>query len=433
MGSSWPSTAAAVYRHHPLLLAALRAELDRREPLLRPPLHRRASAWFEQQGNLAEAGRHARAAGDLERAGELVWAALPRALDTGSTRPLRELLDGFTCSHLAAQPTLAMAFAWRRLLEGDAAGAELWARTAELDLEKRPATATAAGLQSAAAALRAFTARGVRRMGEAAEAGLSTGAPDGWWQSVCGYLAGIARRLQGEAGRAQDCLEEAGRMAMVHEARVVAAGSLSQLALLAVAEEDWERAASAVRGATTHLEESAISDHPWLAAVQATASLVLAQQGRSAEAHAAIRQARRMLNGAGWAPPWMALEVRILLARADLMQGDLASARTLLLEGARLLSKSPDAGVLGARLQEAGRRADAFQSAGVPGTSSLSRAELRTLRFLPTHLSYREIAEQLHLSQCTVKTQVLAAFRKLDVTSRSEAVQRASTLGLIPR
>ena len=63
--------------------------------------------------------------------------------------------------------------------------------------------------------------------------------------------------------------------------------------------------------------------------------------------------------------------------------------------------------------------------------SSLTTAELRILRFLPTHLSFREIAERVHVSANTVKSQANAVYRKLDVSCRSEAVSRARQLGLL--
>jgi LuxR family maltose regulon positive regulatory protein len=63
--------------------------------------------------------------------------------------------------------------------------------------------------------------------------------------------------------------------------------------------------------------------------------------------------------------------------------------------------------------------------------SSLTTAELRILLYLPTHLSFREIAQRTFVSANTVKTQANAVYRKLDVRSRSEAVSRARTLGLL--
>jgi DNA-binding CsgD family transcriptional regulator len=64
-------------------------------------------------------------------------------------------------------------------------------------------------------------------------------------------------------------------------------------------------------------------------------------------------------------------------------------------------------------------------------TASLTAAELRLLPLLATHLSYREIGERLNISRNTVKTEALAAYRKLGASSRSKAVERAAELGLI--
>ena len=64
------------------------------------------------------------------------------------------------------------------------------------------------------------------------------------------------------------------------------------------------------------------------------------------------------------------------------------------------------------------------------GASSLTAAELRLLPLLSTHLSFREIGERLFVSSHTVKTQAYSAYRKLGVSSRSEAVARVHELGL---
>ena len=71
-------------------------------------------------------------------------------------------------------------------------------------------------------------------------------------------------------------------------------------------------------------------------------------------------------------------------------------------------------------------------SAGrILGPSSLTTAELRVLRLLPTHLSFREIAGKLHVSANTIKTQAHAVYRKLDASSRTEAVAGARQVGLL--
>ena len=63
----------------------------------------------------------------------------------------------------------------------------------------------------------------------------------------------------------------------------------------------------------------------------------------------------------------------------------------------------------------------------------LSRAELRLLPLLATHLSYPEIGVALFLSANTIKSQAISIYRKLGVSSRSEAVLRLRKLGLLDR
>jgi LuxR family transcriptional regulator, maltose regulon positive regulatory protein len=66
------------------------------------------------------------------------------------------------------------------------------------------------------------------------------------------------------------------------------------------------------------------------------------------------------------------------------------------------------------------------------GASSLTTAELRLLPLLETYLSFREIGERLFVSPNTVKTQAISIYRKLGVSSRSDAMRRAVELGLLP-
>ena len=63
--------------------------------------------------------------------------------------------------------------------------------------------------------------------------------------------------------------------------------------------------------------------------------------------------------------------------------------------------------------------------------TTLTTAELRLLPLLTTHLSFREIAERLFVSRNTVKTQAISVYRKLDASSRSDAIARAVELGLV--
>jgi ATP/maltotriose-dependent transcriptional regulator MalT len=62
----------------------------------------------------------------------------------------------------------------------------------------------------------------------------------------------------------------------------------------------------------------------------------------------------------------------------------------------------------------------------------ISKRELEVLELMATGFSNQEIADNLFLSLNTVKTHSSNLFLKLDVKRRTQAVQKAKTLGLIP-
>jgi LuxR family maltose regulon positive regulatory protein len=129
--------------------------------------------------------------------------------------------------------------------------------------------------------------------------------------------------------------------------------------------------------------------------------------------------------------PWYGAEARILLAHASLWLADLVGARTLLAEASRLARRTAGAVIFARWFDDAWSYMDTLAETSLGGPSSLTIAELRILRFLPSHRSFREIAEQLGVSANTVKTQAHAVYRKLGAASRSEAVTRAAEAGLL--
>jgi len=65
------------------------------------------------------------------------------------------------------------------------------------------------------------------------------------------------------------------------------------------------------------------------------------------------------------------------------------------------------------------------------GASALTVAELRLLPLPSTHLSFPESAEQRFLSRNTIKSETNSIYRKLGLSSRSEAISRSVELGLL--
>ncbi len=62
----------------------------------------------------------------------------------------------------------------------------------------------------------------------------------------------------------------------------------------------------------------------------------------------------------------------------------------------------------------------------------LSRRELEVLELMATGLSNQEIAVRLFVSLNTIKTHTSKVFEKLDVKRRTQAVEKAKRLSLIP-
>jgi LuxR family maltose regulon positive regulatory protein len=165
--------------------------------------------------------------------------------------------------------------------------------------------------------------------------------------------------------------------------------------------------------------------------VCAVAAFARAYRGRVEDARADVVEAGRLLQSLDPLAPWYDAQTRLALARAQLRLSDVTAARSLTAAAARFAALMPDAVALRAWIDDAWARADTFCLQALAGPESLTTAELRVLRFLPSHLSFREIAERLHVSANTVKTQAHAVYRKLDASSRSEAVTCARTIGLL--
>ena len=79
----------------------------------------------------------------------------------------------------------------------------------------------------------------------------------------------------------------------------------------------------------------------------------------------------------------------------------------------------------------AGRKPASPPAAAQPPLEPLSKTEVRVLRYLPTHLSAPEIANELYVSPNTVKTHIRNLYAKLGTHRRAEAVERARALGLL--
>ena len=124
------------YRYHHLFADVLQAHLMEAQPDQVSSLHRRASAWYEQNGLRSDAIRHALAAKDFERAAGLIELAWPAA-EEGSIQPATWLgwVKTLPDELVHARPVLNVGYAYALLGSGEMEAAEARLKDAERWLE----------------------------------------------------------------------------------------------------------------------------------------------------------------------------------------------------------------------------------------------------------------------------------------------------------
>ena len=119
------------FRYHHLFADLLQLDLRRTAPATVVSLHRAAAEWYEQEGFVIEAIRHAQAARDWPLASRLLSDNhLDLTLD-GRTGEVRELLQAFPGDVAAGDAEVALVFAAARLLEGQPEESAEYLRLAE--------------------------------------------------------------------------------------------------------------------------------------------------------------------------------------------------------------------------------------------------------------------------------------------------------------
>ncbi len=419
------------YRWHGLMRAELRGRLKHGAPELKQALHIRACDWFAATGATEQAIDHAVAAGATGRAAGLLWRNVIGYLGRSNHDRVRAWLDVLDRERISGNARLALIASLCSLTEADLDQAQHWLLATVAATER---TGPDRGRGPAVIGrVNAVTARGCLTVMEAlAEGGLRSEPPDSQWRPLCLLLRAVALHLRGDGAAASPMLEEAVVLSG-DTSPILTSTCLGQLAMLAIEQRDWALAVDSTDRALVLLERCELQDEPLSALAFAAAALSRAQQGRVDEAKVALRNGLERLASLGEFVPWYGAEARILLAHASLLLTDVGEARALLAEASRLARRTPDAVIFENWFDQAWAYVDELAETHLSGPASLTVAELRILRFLPSHHSFREIASQLGVSANTVKTQAHAVYRKLDAASRSEAVARALETGLLGR
>jgi LuxR family transcriptional regulator, maltose regulon positive regulatory protein len=422
------------YRYHPLYREFLLGELRRTEPGLIMTLHQRAADWYEANGYPALALEQLLLMDDsdsdraVQLTAKLAWPTYVAGQLSTVQRWYRMIGD----VNIARYPPLAVLRCWEGVLTGDTAKAELWAAVVDaVSFDGEPATG-AASFDSARALLRAaLCASGPEQM--MADAAFSLDQEPAWspWRDTALWLLAESHLLAGDPDEAR---------AVFAAASTTAAGTSSwdtiplceaQVAWLAMDRGEWKEAVDRLELALGTIDEQRLHGYVCSLTTFAGAARLSLHHGDVKEAHRHLARAMRARPAATYLLPYHAARLRLQLARVYLALAEQATVRQLLREIDEIASRRP---ALGTLLDEVKEFHDVLASRAAPnaiGMVPLTPAELRVLPYLPTHLTADKIAERLFLSGHTVKTEIKAVYRKLGVSSRNDAVQRATEIGLL--
>jgi LuxR family maltose regulon positive regulatory protein len=421
------------YRYHRIFRDVLRRELAALEPQLVGILHARAADWYEAHGDPEAALEHARARGDTRREARILTTIALKTYHSGRAKTVERWLSRFDDDTLLKRyPSVALQGSWIHALSGRRATAERWLQLAETSLDTRAGGRATARQRAWLPAVRAALCHdGVYQMIADAESSLSVMGGDDPVRAFALMVLGAGYMLLGQVERADsifaDAAREAGRLGAT-DTQVVALGERS---ILAAARNDLSAAERLAHDAQHLVEIGSLDGYGTTAIAVAASARASLRHGDWHAARADLAKLRALMPAVrGGLLPWFAVQTQLEFARAHLALRETDEVRSLLAEVRELIREQPHIGVLVDEAETLERELEA-----VPRSSRtnpwLTQAELRLLPLLATHLSFREIGEQLFVSRNTIKTQAISVYRKLGVTSRSEAIASAAKLGLV--
>jgi LuxR family transcriptional regulator, maltose regulon positive regulatory protein len=419
------------YRYHGLFREFLLGELRRVEPDVIAKLHLRAADWHEANGSPALALEHLLNTTERDRCARLVAELAMPTYQSGRMSTVQRWFAALGDAAVKEHPPLAVLAGGIAVLTGQTAESQRWAAFLDTAAFDRVPLEGTASFDSLRAMLRAsMCPAGPEQM--LADASLAAAEESPWsaWRASAILLCAEAQLLLADSDRATALFLEASAAASTSGAVDASVLSRAELAVLAMDRGQWEQAAEHLKLALAPVDEHRLHDYGISVLAFAAAARLAVHRGDSNEADHQLARAMRARPTCTFTLPHLAVRVRLQLAKVHAAMADQPTARHLLREIDDILRHRP---ALGALVEEVSAFRDIISGAHVTvaGAPPLSPAELRLLPYLQTHLSFREIGERLFLSRNTVSSEVGSIYRKLGVSSRNDAVQSASSVGLL--
>jgi LuxR family maltose regulon positive regulatory protein len=268
----------------------------------------------------------------------------------------------------------------------------------------------------------------MRRDARLAMAELSPASP---YRATMLHTEGVSYLLDGELDRADPLLAHAFDVATSAGAVPFLPVVLAERGIVAILRDDWHEADALADQALDFVQDGSLDRYWTSALVYAFVARCAMHRGDLQRAREYVARAARLRPLLTYALPVVSAQTLVELARCYLGLGDAGGARAALRQAQDIFQQRPDLGDLPRQAIELRTNLNVDRPA-IHGASSLTTAELRLLPLLSTHLTLGEIAERLHVTRNTVKTQAIAIYRKFGVSSRRSAIARMHELGLLP-
>jgi LuxR family maltose regulon positive regulatory protein len=421
------------YRYHALFREFLLGELRRVEPDVITKLHLRAADWYGTNGSSVMAVEHLLNTAERDRCARLMSALALQVYQAGQMATLKRWLSALGDAAIKDYPPLAVVAGWLAVIDGQTDEAERWAAIADastFDLVPEDGTAS---FDSARAMLRAaMCAAGPNQM--MTDASFAVAQEPSWsaWRDLALCLLAEAHLLTGDIEQALALFTESSTLAAALGNTDNAVDSEAELAIVAMDRGHWEESAEHLDLALALIDKLGMHDYATSVLAFAGAARLSLHRGDAQEANRQLARAMRARPSCTFVLlPFLAVRVRLQLAKVYFAMSDATTARHLLREIDDILQHRPALGVLVEEVSEFRRLLESSTQAGVIGVPPLTPAELRLLPYLQTHLTFRDIGERLFVSRNTVNSEIRSIYRKLGVSSRSEAVQEATRIGLL--
>jgi len=423
------------FRMHGLLTRWLSAELRRADPQRWKRIHMRAADYLERRGEIDRAVEHAQAAGDLDALEAIVSVHGGQYFTIGRDATVEKWLEAFPPDHLLDSPNLNGLQCIKALHRGDELRALEWLRVLDKTVAAGGSRVDDTARWSAGLLHATLDARAAAELIPTVAAAREHLAGSPHWSGLACWVHGALSFLDGDIDGSREALRAGVFEAELLGSQLVVGHCLATMSILDDSLGDEDSAEANARGARQAIESSGGELLPPTAPAMAVTALQHARHGDNEAALFAVAAARQALTGFPSIAPWFNVITRLALIRAALRLDDRATARELVLElrhHARF--EPPPAGsstpsAIACAYDLFGRVASMHVPA--TGVTALTETELRVLRLLPTNLTLHAIATQLYVSRNTVKTHAAAIYRKLDVTNRADAVDRARQAGLL--